>query len=152
MSRIVKHCLFALFSLSLSAFFFLVSRSMPASAALFPNLMAGLISVLAVTMAVNAHRGSKLTGSVEPDEGKRVNTMRVAFFLVLIVLYVLLIPQVGYFIMTPLFMITAYIYLRAIGFFRAVFISLVFSAFIYGLFVKFLNLPIPMGWLERFLS
>lgn len=152
MSRIGKHYLFTLFSLMLSAFFFMVSRSMPSSAALFPGLMAGLIAIFAVTMAVNAYRESKSMGSVGADAGKGGNVLRVVFFLVLTVLYVLLIPRVGYFIMTPLFMITAYMYLRAIGFFRAVVISLFFSAFIYGLFVRFLNLPIPMGWLEPLLS
>ena len=53
MSRTVKHYLFTLFSLGLSAFFFVASRSMPTSATLFPELMAGLIAVLSIAMAVN---------------------------------------------------------------------------------------------------
>lgn len=153
MSRTVKHYLFMLFSLGLSAFFFIVSRSMPTSAALFPELMAGLIVVLAIAMTVNAHKESKLTEEMKSkEEDKKVDVVRVTVFLGLIALYVWLIPQIGYFIMTPLFMVIAYMYLRAIGFFKAIFISVIFSAFIYGLFVRFLNLPIPMGWLEQFLG
>lgn len=153
MSRTVKHYLFTLFSLGLSSFFFVASRSMPTSATLFPELMAGLIAVLSIAMAVNAYKESKLTEEIDSkEENKKVDVVRVTVFLGLIALYVWLIPQVGYFIMTPLFMVVAYLYLRALGFFKAVFISLIFSAFIYGLFVKFLNLPIPMGWLEQLLS
>jgi len=81
---------------------------------------------------------------------QKIHVPRVILYTLSIAVYIYLIPRIGYFIATPLFMVVSYLYLKAAGFVRAMLISLGFSVFIYFLFVWFLKLPIPMGLLERF--
>jgi hypothetical protein len=157
MEYIVKHCLFAGFSLLLSAFFFIQSSAMPTQAALFPKIIAAMVALFSVLMITNAAKdagtmGKSVNVNEEQNEEGKINVLRVIVFMTLVVAYVYLIPKAGYFVMTPLFMLATYGYLRAMGPVKAVLISLVFSVFIYGLFVCFLNLPIPMGYLEPFLG
>jgi hypothetical protein len=154
---IVKHVLFAGFSLLLGAFFFIQASAMPTQAALFPKIIAAMVALLSVLMILSAVKEVRtmeksVNVNEEQTEEEKINVLRVVVFMTLVIAYVYLIPKAGYFVMTPLFMLATYGYLRAMGPVKAVIISLVFSAFIYGLFVCFLNLPIPMGYLEPFLG
>ena len=153
MGHVLKHSLFAVFTFILGGYFFFKGNSMPSSAALFPQLVAGLVFLFSGAMVFKSLKEAK-NGAGEPapqscDEQK-IHVPRVILFTALIALYIFLIPRIGYFVATPLFMVVTYMFLRAIGFFRAILVSLGFPVFIYVLFVWFLKLPIPMGLLERF--
>ncbi len=128
---------------------------MPSSAALFPHLVAGLVFFFSGAMVFKSLNEAK-TGQENPHPNlamnKKIHVPRVILFTALIALYIFLIPRIGYFVATPLFMVVTYMFLRAIGFFRAILVSLGFSVFIYVLFVWFLKLPIPWGLLERFIE
>lgn len=153
MGSVFKHYLFSAFAMMLAIFFFVEANDMPRQAALFPKLISGLVAVFSVLMAVNAYRDAKRAPVEEANYGEgRVNVPRVVVFVGLVAAYIYLIPRVGYFIMTPLFILGTYIYLKAISPIKALVISLGFTAFIYGLFVSFLKLPIPMGFLESILG
>jgi hypothetical protein len=153
LGHVLKHGLFAVFTFILAGYFFFKGYSMPSSAALFPQLVAGLVFLLSGAMVFQSLREAK-NRSGEPASGaaveQKIHVPRVILFTALIALYIFLIPRIGYFVATPLFMVVMYMFLRAIGFFRAILISLGFSVFIYFLFIWFLKLPIPMGLLERF--
>lgn len=146
MSYFTKHLLFAAFTISVGLFFFISAQSMPSAASLFPQIISVLIFILSVLMVLNARSGSPETKS-EP-----VSVKRVVIYAVLIAVYIGTTNYIGYFITTPLFMIISYLYLKAAGFFKALLISVAFSIFIYLLFVKFLNLPVPLGLLEPLLN
>ena len=82
----------------------------------------------------------------------KINVQHVVVFVAAIAVYIYLIPILGYFIATPLYMVVMYAYLKAIGLLKSIIISVCFSAFIYALFVWFLKLPIPVGFLEHFMG
>ena len=153
MVYVMKHLLFAMFTFLIGGYFFYKGASMPSSASLFPNIVAGLVFLLSGAMVVRSFTESR-NGRVKPvetEEGQpKLIVSRVIFFTVSIAVYIYFIPRIGYFIATPLFMTVTYLYLRAVGLMKALLISLGFSLFIYFLFVWFLKLPIPMGILEPF--
>ena len=146
MTYFVQHLLFSVFAVSLGLYFYIAGGSMPDSARLFPQLMSVLIFLFSGLMAFNAW--------LAPEDGVKVkiNIFRVAIFAAGIALYIASTETLGYFISTPLFMVAGYLYLRAAGFFKALAIALCFSTFVYLLFVRFLNLPVPMGLLESVLG
>ena len=149
MNYILKHVLFALFTCGLAGYFFFKASSMPRSASLFPQIVAGLIFLLSAAMVFKA--AHDVRGSGGEDAGApagKIHVARVVVFVALTAAYIFLIPRIGYFVVTPLFMLVMYTFLRALGIFKALVISVGFSVFIYFLFIWFLKLPIPMGLLE----
>ncbi len=152
MGYLLKHSLFAVFTVGLGLYFFIKAFSMPSTAAHFPTIIAGLVFLLSASMVVEAlrkvRRGGEAPGTTG-TEGK-IQFTRVVTYVVLIAAYIFLIPRIGYFVVTPIFMILTYSYLRALGTFKVLLVSIGFSIFIYFLFVWFLKLPIPMGLLEPF--
>ena len=147
MSYFMQHVLFALFSFGVGLFFFFTAQSMPASARLFPQSVAALIFLLSFVMAFNARRSAPPSG-----EKARINAVRVVTYSLMIAAYIAVTEKAGYFVTTPLFMIISYIYLRAAGLLKAILIAALFCGFIYLLFVRFLNLPVPLGLLEPLLG
>ena len=149
---LLKHSLFAVFTVGLGLYFFVKAFSMPSTAAHFPTIIASLVFLLSASMVVEAlrkvRRGGGVPGS-EAADGKILVT-RVVSYVALTAAYIFLIPRIGYFVATPLFMIISYSYFRALGTFKVLLVSIGFSIFIYLLFVWFLKLPIPMGLLEPF--
>ncbi len=151
---VLRHILFATFTIGLGVFFFLSASSMPTSASLFPKLVAVIVLLLSGSMIVQAFAKARNSGTPEHTEEQElpVHVVRVVVYVVLMVSYIFFIPRIGYFIATPLFMLLSYGWLRALGIGRALLVSVAFSVFIYVLFVWFLKLPIPMGVLESLLE
>ncbi len=152
MGYLVQHVLFAVFTVGLGLYFFIKAFFMPSTAAHFPTIIASLVFILTASMVVEAlrkvRRGSGVPISKAPEE--KILVPRVVSYVALTAVYIFLIPRIGYFVATPIFMIISYSYLRALGTFKILLVSICFSIFIYFLFVWFLKLPIPMGLLEPF--
>jgi hypothetical protein len=134
--------------MALSLFFLQKSLSMSRTAARFPQLIAGLVLILALAMAFQTWKRAPGFGGEEKEPSAPIHHVRVAVYVAAMVLYIFLIPRLGYFIATPLFMLVSYGYFRATGPVRTVLICLGFPVFIYLLFVLFLKLPIPLGLME----
>lgn len=151
MAHVLKHLLFSIFTFTVGGYFFYKGASMPKTASLFPNIVTGLVFLLSGAMVAKSLKEAR-EGSGKPAETdvskQKLIVSRVILFTISIAMYIYLIPRIGYFIATPLFMTVTYLYLRAVGIIKALFISLCFSLFIYLLFVWFLKLPIPLGILE----
>jgi hypothetical protein len=148
-ARHYLHYLFAAFTLGVSVFFFYSSGTLPRSAALLPKIVASLVAVFSVSMAVQAYKAGAAEKSGSP--GQKINVVRALCFAVMIGVYIYLIPVVGFFVMTPLYIFLVYMYLKAVKAWIALVISVVFSGFIYALFVSFLKLPVPLGLMEYFM-
>jgi uncharacterized membrane protein len=147
----MKHYLFSFFTLGLSAFFFYQSGTLPGGAALLPKLIAGLVALFSAMMIAQAYRSGGAEKSGGRDEtSPMINVKRAACFTAMIAVYIYLIPIVGFFVMTPVYITLSYMYLKAANFAAALLISAGFSAFIYALFVWFLKLPVPLGIMEYF--
>jgi hypothetical protein len=143
------HYLFTVFTLGVSVFFFYSSGTLPRSAALLPKIVASLVAVFSVSMAVQAYKTRTAEKSGSPEQ--KINVVRAVCFAAMIGIYIYLIPTVGFFIMTPLYIFLVYMYLKAARIWVALVISVGFSGFIYALFVSFLKLPVPLGLMEYFM-
>lgn len=139
--------------MALSALFLVQSLRLTDSAALMPRILACLIIVLSAAMirtGLRAHRRMAKAGKKE--EIPYINVPLVSLYLVFIIAYVLLIETLGYFIATPLFLVGTYMYLRAMKLQSAIVVALGFCILVYGVFVKVLYLPVPLGLLETILG
>jgi hypothetical protein len=106
-------------------------------------------------MAAQAYR-ARISEKREQDEGnlppeQKIHVLRAVCFVIMIGVYIYLVPTVGFFIMTPLYIFLAYMYLKAVKPVFALLISVLFTGFIYALFVSFLKLPVPLGFMESLL-
>lgn len=153
MGYLRKHLLFALVPLLISAYFFGASMKMPHDAALLPQILAVLVAIFSIAMLFNAKKDAPAQDKEAAENPpQKINITHVVVFVIAMAAYIYLIPILGYFVATPLYMILMYAYLKAINLVPSIIISICFSAFIYGLFVWFLKLPIPVGLLENFMG
>lgn len=145
-------------SLALSVLFYTTSLTMPPAAYHMPQILAVLVSLLAVMMVADVflfkRRNQKAEAVDAADDVTApyiggffdgVNVLRTGTFIFLVVLYILLLESVGYFIMTPLFLIGALTLLRASRLWIILAISVIAPMIVYLIFVTFLDLPMPMG-------
>ncbi len=145
----------------LSGLFYTSSLTMPPAAYHMPRILAVFVSILAVMMVVDVflfkrrNQNAEALGAVAdvtaPYTGgffDGVNVLRTGAFLAMVIIYILLLESVGYFIMTPLFLIGSLSLLRASRTWIMVAISLVAPMIVYLIFVTFLDLPMPMGLMQ----
>ncbi len=152
MPYVYKELLFAAGIIAVAVVFFVQGGSLPGSAGMLPRLMSVLLVILACFMMYHAVKDNRERGAEEPPWMRPIKFRRVALFLAMIVAYVALAEPLGYFVVTPLFIIVTYLALRAVKPVTAVIIAVGFSAFIYALFVRLLHLPVPLGVLQNILE
>ncbi len=148
MSSFKKDSCFALAVMALVALFWQQTYSMPASAAVFPRMLMVLIFLLVLAMLIQAF----IRRTFQEDEPFMENIARLGVFLLLLTGYVLCVEPVGYFFATPIFVVASCRVIRAVNFLPSLLIGVLFSGFIYILFVGFLHLPVPLGLLEHFVG
>lgn len=123
--------------------FYYESLDLPRVAYLFPRRLTYLITILAVALVIEAYY--KYRKGVQEEQEEGIKVLRATLFTGSIVLYILAIDLVGYFITTPLFIFGTMYFLKSTKTRNIFFITVGFTLFIYLLFVRFLNLPIPLG-------
>lgn len=146
---------------ALSVMFYITSLDMAPAASQMPRILAIFVSILAGLMVAdvflfkrrnqNAEAGNTVVDTKAPYIGgffDGVNVLRAGAFMVMVILYILLLESMGYFIMTPLFLIGTLTLLRACRPLILVAISVVAPVFVYLIFVTFLDLPMPMGLMQ----
>jgi len=147
--RLVVHLIAFLVAVTFAVVFYIKTLDMPQAAYELPRLLSYLITILAGAMLFEAfiyYRKQLKSGEAESKE--EVKVVRIILFVLMIGIYIATIEKIGYFIMTPLFLIGAFFYLKSVKRLTIVFITAGFTIFIYILFVKLLNSPIPMGLLS----
>lgn len=104
------------------------------------------------TKIAKANRIQNKEPGEEKDDSEEkfepINYRQAIIFTIMIAAYIFLLEPIGYFIITPIYIVSTYIFLNATKVRNIVFISIGFTAFVYFLFVVFLKLPIPMGLLQ----
>jgi putative tricarboxylic transport membrane protein len=146
---------------ALSGLFYTTSLTMAPAAYHMPRILAVFVSILAVLMVADVFLFKRRNQNVEAVDAAAdvkapyirgffddVNVPRAGAFMAMVVLYIGLLESVGYFIMTPLFLIGTLSLLRASRPWIIVAISVVAPVFVYLIFVTFLDLPMPMGLME----
>ena len=163
----MPYILVALAAWALSGLFYTTSMSMPPAANHMPQILAVVVSVLAVMMAVDVFlfkrrsQKAEAADAVDPMDAAAditapyiggffdgMNVLRTGVFMAMIILYIWLLESVGYFIMTPLFLIGALSLLRGTRPWIILVISIVAPMIVYLIFVTFLDLPMPMGFMK----
>ena len=152
MSYLCKEILFAAGLAVMAIVFFVQGDSLPSSARMLPQVMCVLLLFLVCLMVYQAVMDNRKRGGVDPSWVGPIKLMRVVLYLGAVLAYVALAEPLGYFVVTPLFIIVTYIAMNAVKPVTTVIIAVGFSAFIYALFVRFLNLPVPLGVLQDFLE
>lgn len=145
MNNLAKHGLASALTLILAIVLYVDSFKLPDAAASLPRLLAWIIIVLSLAMFAEAWYKERKIANVKQEGQEPILVLRVFIFVAMIVLYVALIKPLGYFLVTPVFLILALAFLKATRLWKAVLIALGFTLFCYLLFVMFLKLPIPMG-------
>lgn len=149
MKYFTKEVIAAVIAVSVGLLFFQQTLSMPKAAYELPRLLVILIVILSFMMVFNGvktYRDGNYGNASQKCEG--LNYKRVFVFGLIIFIYIYLIEPIGYFIVTPIFIIVSLSFLRATKFKNIVLIAVFFTVFIYLMFVWFLKLPVPLGIMD----
>lgn len=147
MKGFIKYLIAAVSVIVLSVVFYINTFKLKPAGYLLPRILIVIIILLSIAMLIEAYRAEK---KKVKDEGKsngvsEINHTRAVVFALLIFGYIVTIKPLGYFIVTPFFVIISYLYLKATKIRNILLIALGFTAFVYLLFIVFLKLPIPLG-------
>lgn len=150
MSTLMRHTIASGLILVTATIFFLESLKLPDTAARLPQIVIVLIAILAIIMFIQTfiEQKKKAAKNEENEESEKINVKRVFLFGLSIALYIYFLDIIGYFILTPVYSFVVFMYLKATNVILALILSIGFTAFIYGVFNMFLNIPIPMGILS----
>ncbi|WP_405402140.1 tripartite tricarboxylate transporter TctB family protein [Paracoccus sp. Ld10] len=141
----------AVAAIALALFCRAEAAAYPVTAGRLPDLLGIVIVVLAVIAIANVAwerlRARPAVAQAGPASETPTDWRSLALgagFLALVILYALSITRIGYLIATPLFLAIPLIVLRPIGLVPAVSTIVAVTAVIFGIFVWFLNLSIPL--------
>ncbi len=153
MTNTVKVGIASIMAIIFSAVLYLETLSMSRAAYQLPRILIVIIILLAIAMYAEEYykskkkKGQSGTEAVvkQPeDKYEKIHYDRIAVFVTAITAYIFSIKILGYFIVTPLFIIGIFRYLKSVKMSTAVVIAVGFTGFIYLLFIRFLHLPIPI--------
>lgn len=129
--------------LILETFYFVLIKALPENAAKYPTFVCGLLIILTVIL------GIKSFTLKEKYEGKLFGDLQLKQFLFIIIIsgiYIFLIEILGFFVTTFIYLLMAMIGLKADIKLSSV-TSVGFCILIYLVFVVFLKVPVPSGFL-----
>ena len=131
----------------LEAFYFLLIKQLPPKAARYPYFVLGLMVFLTLLLAINTFLiKPKNTEDKEEDQFK--GNLYGQFFLIMALsaVYVILIDIIGFFVTTAIYLFVTMVILKS-SIKWSIVVSIVFSIFLYLVFVSFLKVPVPRGFL-----
>ena len=131
----------------LEAFYFILIKQLPPKAARYPYFVLGLMVFLTLLLAINTFLiKPKNTEDKEEDQFK--GNLYGQFFLIMALsaVYVILIDIIGFFVTTAIYLFVTMVILKS-NIKWSIVVSIVFSIFLYLVFVSFLKVPVPRGFL-----
>lgn len=128
----------------LEAFYFILIKQLPPKAARYPYFVLGLMVFLTLLLAIN-------TFIIKPkntEEDKFKGNLYGQFFFVIVLsaVYVVLIDIIGFFVTTAIYLFVTMVILKS-NIKWSIVVSIVFPIFLYLVFVSFLKVPVPRGFL-----
>jgi hypothetical protein len=136
----------AAFAIGLAIYFNITAGRYPATAARFPILLTYIVIALALFMVaetaknVLAGRARKVVADLD-----RWQVIAMVTFSLAIIAYVAVLERAGYVLATGAFLLGSLLAYRAIPPAWAVTVTMGVMAVIYGLFIYFLRLPMPLA-------
>jgi len=146
MRHYIKLIICSICSLLFSLVIFTNSFELPAVAKRLPLILCAVIVLLSLMVIAQALYEKKKGNS--KVEKKNIDVKTVVLFAIVIALYIFTIKPIGYFIVTPVFLIFMLRYLKTGSWLKTMLIAGGFTLFVYLLFVLFLKLPVPLGIFE----
>ncbi|OWP26001.1 hypothetical protein CA839_09055 [Fusobacterium polymorphum] len=131
----------------LEAFYFLLIKQLPPKAARYPYFVLGLMVFLTLLLAINTFLiKPKNTEDKEEDQFK--GNLYGQFFLIMALsaVYVILIDIIGFFVTTAIYLFVTMVTLKS-SIKWSIVVSILFPVFLYLIFVSFLKVPVPKGFL-----
>ncbi len=137
------------FIVFIAVLFYYQSLKLPKAGYQLPRLLSGVILILVLIDIASTvfHKMSKGVDGVKDNNPIKDTKKRLLFFLISTSLYIFLMQPIGYFIITPIYLFITFLTLKSMKLRTNIIVTLGFTLFVYALFVRFLNLPVPMGFL-----
>ena len=132
----------------LEAFYFILIKQLPAKAARYPYFVLGLMVFLTLLLAINTFLIKPKNTEENKEEDQFKGNLYGQFFLVIALstVYVILIDIIGFFVTTAIYLFVTMVILKS-NIKWSIVVSIVFSIFLYLVFVSFLKVPVPRGFL-----
>ena len=132
----------------LEAFYFILIKQLPPKAARYPYFVLGLMVFLTLLLAINTFLIKPKNTEENKEEDQFKGNLYGQFFLVIALsaVYVILIDIIGFFVTTAIYLFVTMLALKS-NIKWSIVVSIVFSIFLYLVFVSFLKVPVPRGFL-----
>ena len=133
----------------LEVFYFILIKQLPAKAARYPYFVLGLMVFLTLLLAINTFiiKPKNIEEDKEEEDKFKGNLYGQFFFVIaLSAVYVILIDIIGFFVTTAIYLFVTMVILKS-NIKWSIVVSIVFSIFLYLVFVSFLKVPVPRGFL-----
>lgn len=131
--------------LVLEVFYYILIKQLPEKAAKYPYFVLGLLIFLTLILAVNSFL-IKAKTSEEDEKFKDIKIWQFLFIILTSTAYIYLIEVVGFFVTTFVYLLIVMIGLKS-SIKWSIITSVVFPIFLYLVFVSFLRVPVPRGFL-----
>ncbi|MFG6150652.1 tripartite tricarboxylate transporter TctB family protein [Halobacillus sp. B23F22_1] len=150
----LKDILVAVIVLAISGLFYINTRTITPPADIFPKVVILIFSTLGTLLLLKAifykKHGQVEEGEEDEEDTEKINVKRRWISIISVIAYMFLVPILGFFIASGLFLTAISIYLNdeKISFkslIKPVAISVVCMLVLYGTFDVFLKVPIPGG-------
>lgn len=129
----------------LEAFYFFLIKQLPPKAARYPEFVLSLMLFLTILLAINTFIIKPK--NVEEEDKFKGNLFKQFFFVIAIsVVYVILINIIGFFVSTAIYLFVTMVALKS-NVKWSIVVSILFPIFLYLVFVSFLKVPVPRGFL-----
>ena len=132
----------------LEAFYFFLIKQLPEKAARYPLFVLGLMVFLTLLLAINTFIIKPKNAEEDKEEDQFKGNLYGQFFLIIALsaVYVILIDIIGFFVTTAIYLFVTMVILKS-NIKWSIVVSIVFSIFLYLVFVSFLKVPVPRGFL-----
>ena len=132
----------------LEAFYFLLIKQLPPKAARYPYFVLGLMVFLTLLLAINTFLIKPKNSEEDKEEDQFKGNLYGQFFLIMALsaVYVILIDIIGFFVTTAIYLFVTMVALKS-SIKWSIVVSILFPIFLYLIFVSFLKVPVPKGFL-----
>ena len=132
----------------LEAFYFLLIKQLPPKAARYPYFVLGLMVFLTLLLAINTFLIKPKNAEEEKGEDQFKGNLYGQFFFIMALsaVYVILIDIIGFFVTTAIYLFVTMVTLKS-SIKWSIVVSILFPVFLYLIFVSFLKVPVPKGFL-----
>jgi len=132
----------------LEAFYFLLIKQLPPKAARYPYFVLGLMVFLTLLLAINTFIIKPKNAEEDKEEDQFKGNLYGQFFLIIALsaVYVILIDIIGFFVTTAIYLFVTMVTLKS-NIKWSIVVSILFPVFLYLIFVSFLKVPVPKGFL-----